>query len=61
MSKRKRKREEEDESKDDIKYKGVYKNGQKFNAQLRINGKLKYLGTFDTSKEAAEAHDRARI
>jgi len=27
MSKRKRKREEEDESKDDIKYKGVYKNG----------------------------------
>jgi hypothetical protein len=42
-------------------YRGVYKRGERFEAQIRINKKDKYLGTYDTPKEAAVAFDRAVI
>ena len=58
MSKRKR---EEDGTKKEVKYKGVMKNGKKFTAYIRIDGKRQYLGSFATSKEAAEAYDRAAM
>jgi len=40
-------------------YTGVYKKGNSFRAQIRIDRKKKYLGTFATSKAAALAFDRA--
>jgi hypothetical protein len=42
-------------------YSGVSKRGERFRAWIRINKKKTYLGTYDTSKEAAVAHDRAVI
>jgi len=57
----KRKRKEEDGSKNEVKYQGVYKNGERFRASISIDRKKQGLGTFDTTKEAAEAHDRAAI
>jgi hypothetical protein len=36
--------------------KGVKKNGNRFAAQIRRNGKMAYLGTFGTPEEAAEAY-----
>ena len=58
----KRKRKKEDGSKKKVKYKGVGKQGSgRFQAQIRIDGKLQGFGTFDTPKEAAEAFDRAAI
>ena len=44
------------------KYFGVYKRGfKKFKAQVLINNKMFYPGTFKTALEAAKAHDHARI
>jgi hypothetical protein len=42
-------------------YTGVIKNGKKFQALIRIDGKRKYLGTYTVLKEAALAYDRAVI
>ena len=57
----KRKQKEEDGSEDEVKYKGVYPNNQKFGARIRIDGKLHYPGTFDTAKEAAREYDRVAM
>ena len=35
------------------KYKGVYKDNNKFKVQIMDNGKLKYLGLYKTEEEAA--------
>ena len=42
-------------------YRGVYKKGERFVAQIAVNKKETHLGTFDTPKEAAVAYDRAVI
>lgn len=40
-------------------YKGVSKNRSKWDARLRINGKIMYRGLFSTPEEAAHAYDEA--
>ena len=57
----KRKRKNEDGSKKEVKFIGVTKTGEKFVAHIRIDGKKKHLGTFDTAKQAARAFDRAAM
>jgi hypothetical protein len=43
-----------------VGYRGVYKtNGKKYQAQIKIDGKNSHIGTYETAKEAAIAHDRA--
>ena len=37
-------------------YTGVSKSGERFLARIRINNKQKYLGRYDTPKEAAVAY-----
>jgi|GEM_PF-5488581 len=39
--------------------KGVFKNKKRFMARTRINGVIKYLGTFDTPEEASEVYQEA--
>ena len=40
---------------------GVCKEGTRFKASVRINGRLKYLGRFDTPEEAARVYKRAKF
>jgi hypothetical protein len=42
-------------------YRGVSKSGKRFKAQISIDGKMKYLGMYDTPKEAALAFDRTAV
>ena len=42
-----------------VGYRGVSKNGKKFKASIEVGGKRKHLGTYETTKEAAIAYDRA--
>ena len=44
-----------------IGYRGVYKNGNRFQASIKIDDKMQYLGSFGTTKEAAIAFDLAAI
>ena len=42
-------------------FNGVSKNGKKFRAQIRIDGKLKHLGIFTRARDAAMAYDKAIV
>ena len=46
---------------DEVRYIGVKKLGKRYQASIRIDGKPQNIGTFDTPKEAAEAHNHAAI
>ena len=46
---------------DQIGYRGVRKEGKNFRAYIDIDGKNTSLGTYDTAKEAAVAHDVAAL
>ena len=42
-------------------FNGVSKNGKKFRAEIRYDGKKKYLGTFTKARDAAMAYDEAIV
>jgi len=42
-----------------VEYRGVSQNRKKFKAQFNFGGKRTHIGTYDTAKDAAIAHDRA--
>ena len=42
-------------------FRGVYKMGNRFKAQITVGGKLQHIGMFGTAKEAAEAYDQAAL
>ena len=42
-------------------FKGVYNRWGKYRAAIRINGKLKHLGIFDTPEEASEEYQRIAV
>ena len=41
--------------------KGYTKNGNKYQAKIRINGKKTYLGSFDTEEEASNSYQQAKL
>lgn len=41
------------------KYKGIYFNSGKWEARIRVDGKLLYLGRFSTEEDAANAYNKA--
>ena len=47
------------QSNNTVGYRGVSKNGKKFAAYIIIDGKKTHIGTYETTKEAAIAYDRA--
>lgn len=42
-------------------YKGVSKKGNRYRARVTLDGKVHYVGVFDTAEEAGEAAKKARI
>lgn len=44
-----------------VGYRGVYKNYDKWVAQISINGKVKHLGRFDSAQQAAKAYNKTAI
>lgn len=42
-------------------YRGVFKNGIRFQARINIDRRAKYLGTFDKASDAARAFDVAAL
>lgn len=42
-----------------FKYKGIYRSGNRFAAQITVQGLKKYLGTFVCEQDAALAYDTA--
>ena len=42
-------------------FRGVYKRGNRFQAEITIGEKKQYIGMFGTAKEAAEAYDQAAL
>ena len=40
----------------EVKFKGVYKHGNRFRAHIAVDGKMKHIGCYDTAEEAAEAY-----
>lgn len=43
------------------RYKGVYRNGSKWQALIGVDRRLRYLGTFSTQEEAAAAYNGAAM
>ena len=42
-------------------FNGVHKNRKKFKAQIRVDGKVKNLGSFTRARDAAMAYDEAIV
>ena len=41
--------------------KGAYRDGKRWTSRIRVGGKNKYLGAFDTAEDAAAAYDAAAL